>query len=334
MTWQGTGMSEFYLDLRAGPWWWGLRQVTLHIIITLLALGIAFSLPVAAQYILYQWWPLVAADASLLLVSEISLAASLVVLFNLWRVASENRLKGRVADTASLVYARHRTNWFTRWRERSLIRRLPSSRDAFILTLTGYDTFADAKSLLREPLRSAYEIRVMLLDPAARSAEKRVSSLPERITQQSYAEEVQASIAYLTELRTLGKKVTLKFYECEPFWKVVVLGDHVWVQYCHSGFEVKSEPEYVFAHNPDHPRLGLYVPFYMYFLEQWSDARHPRYDFDTRELVYCDDRGREVRRTGFNGGKAHTPALLRPQSAPSGIAPGARHASRELQTTV
>ena len=303
-------VSEFYLDLRANPWRWGLWQVVLHVGITLLAVGIAFSLPVAAQYILFQWWPRVAADAGLLLVSEISLAASLVVLFNMWRVASENRLKGRVADTASLVYARHRSNWFTRWRERSLIRRLPSSRDACILTLTGYDTFADAKSLLREPLRSAYEIRVMLLDPAARSAEKRVGSLPEEITQQSYAEEVQASIAYLGELRALGKKVTLKFYESEPFWKIVVLGDHVWVQYCHSGFEVKSEPEYVFAHNPDNPRLGLYIPFYMYFLEQWNDTRHPRYDFDTRERVYCDGRGREVRRTAFNGGKAHVPALL------------------------
>ena len=71
----------------------------------------------------------------------------------------------------------------------------------------------------------------MLLNPTARSAEKRVNSLPQEITQQSYAEEVEASIAYLAMLRTLGKKVTLKFYEHEPFWKVVVLGDHLWVQY-------------------------------------------------------------------------------------------------------
>lgn len=75
----------------------------LHVIFTALAVGIAFSLPVAAQYILYQWWPLVASDATLLLATEISLAASLAVLFNLWRVASENRVKGRVADTAALA---------------------------------------------------------------------------------------------------------------------------------------------------------------------------------------------------------------------------------------
>jgi hypothetical protein len=292
-------MGEFDIDLKANRWWWSLRQIMMHVVITLLALGIAFALPVAAQYVLYQWWPLVASDANMLLASEISLAASLVLFINMWRVAAENGLKRKLADTASLVYARRRASWLTRRRERSLIKKLPAARDAFILTLTGYHTFADEKSPLREPLQSAYEIRVMLLNPAARGAEKRVSSLPEEITQQSYAEEVRMSIAYLTMLRTLGKKVTLKFYEHEPFWKVVVLGDHLWVQYCHSGFEVKDQPEYVFALNPDHPRLGLFVPFYVHFLEQWSDARHPRYDFESRELVHCDEHGREVRRVRF-----------------------------------
>jgi len=306
-------MSELYPDSRTHREWWGLRQATLHVSITLLALGIAFSLPVAAQYILYQWWPRVASDTGLLLALELSLAASLVLMFNLWRVASENRLKSRIADTAALVYARHRASWLTRWRERNLVRNLPAARDAFVLTLTGYDTFADPKSLLCEPLQSAYEIRVMLLNPAARGAEKRINSLPQEITQQSYVEEVEASIGCLGLLRTQGKKVTLKFYESEPFWKVVVLGDHLWVQYCHSGFEVKGEPEYVFALNPDNPRLGLFVPFYMYFLEQWNDARHARYDFDTRELVYCDERGREVRRARFAGG----------QGAHAGFAPSA-----------
>jgi len=319
---------------RKHNWWWGLRQVALHVVITLLALGIAFSLPVAAQYILYQWWPRVAADPNLLLASEVSLAASLVLLFNLWRIASENRLKGKVADTAALVYARHRMNWLTRLRERSLVKKLPAVRDAFIVTLTGYDTFADRKSLLREPLQAAYEIRVMLLNPAAGGARKRIDSLPQEITQQSYVDEIEASIAYLAMLSTLGKKVTLKFYEHEPFWKVVVLGDHLWVQYCHSGFEVKGEPEYVFALNPGNPRLGLFVPFYMYVLEQWSDVRHPRYDFDTRELVYSDAHGRELRRTPFAGARALTPALLHPRAGLPTPAPGAGRESRELETSV
>src|SRR5512147_3181113 len=119
-------MSEFILDARASRGWQGLRLVTLHVVITLLALGLAFSLPVAARYILYQWWPRVAGDANLLLVSELSLTASLVLVFNMWRVASENRFKGRAADTAALVYARRRASWLTRLRERSLIRKLPA----------------------------------------------------------------------------------------------------------------------------------------------------------------------------------------------------------------
>lgn len=325
-------LGELRLGARSNRWWWGLRQVAVHILITLLAIGIAISLPVAAQYILYQWWPRVASDANLLLASEIGVAAALVLLFNLWRVASENRLKSKVADTAALVYARHRASWLTRLRERSLIRKLPTARDAFILTLTGYDTFADPKSLLREPLQSTYEIRVLLLNPGARGAQRRINSLPREVTQQSYIEEVEASIAYLATLRTLGKKVTLKFYEQEPFWKVVVLGDHLWVQYCHSGFEVKSEPEYVFALNPDNPRLGLFVPFYMFFLEQWSDARHPHYDFDTGDLVHSDGSGREVRRARFAAGRAHAPALLQPQVPPPGVASGARHEGQKLET--
>lgn len=290
-------------------WWRSLRQAALHVILTALAVGIAFSLPVAAQYILYQWWPLVASDTTLLLATEISLAASLAILFNMWRVASENRVKGRVADTAALVFARDRVNWLTRLQERNLIRRMPAARDAYILTLTGYDTFADPKSPLRAPLEAAYEIRVLLLNPAVRAAERRVSSLPEAVTQQSYAHEVNASIEFLSTLRVLGKKVTLKFYEHEPFWKVIVLGDHLWVQYCHNGYEVKDQPEYVFALNRDYPRLGLFVPFYIHFLEQWEVSRHPCFDFDTRELVYSDEKGREVRRTRLSESAENEPAF-------------------------
>jgi len=297
-------MSDMLFDSRIHHKWSGVGMITLHISITLLALGIAFSLPIAAQFILFQWWPRVASDTSLLLASEFALAALLLLLFNLFRAATVNGFKGRVADIASLVYARHSANWLTRFRERSLIRRLPPARDAFIMTLTGYDTFAGENSLLRGPLRAAYEIRVMLLNPAAHGADTRIGSLPRTITRQSYVDEVNASIAFLAELRQVGRKVTLKFYDDEPFWKLAVLGDHLWVQYCHKGFEVKGDPEYVFALNPGQPRRGLFVPFYMYFLERWSDPRHPHYDFDTGELVYVDGKGREIRRAPLHGDEA------------------------------
>lgn len=119
--------------------------------------------------------------------------------------------------------------------------------------------------------------------------------------------------------------MTLKFYEHEPFWKVVVLGDHLWVQYCHTGFAVTDQPEYVFALNRENPRLGLFVPFYIHFLEQWGEARHPRYDFDTRELVYTDENGRELRRTRFPGPADGAPVLLQAEVPLSrSRAPGGR----------
>lgn len=274
----------------------GMRQVLLHAFVTVLAIGIAFSLPNFAEYVLFNWWPRVAQDANLLIATEIGLAVTLVLLFNAVHIAWEDRSKVLAADMAALVYARHGVRWLSRWRERRLVNRLPASRDAFVLTLTGFDTFGGKTSLLREQLAAAYEIRIMLLNPAARSAERRVESLPDEVTLHDFSREVAASLTYLAYLRTLGKKVTVKFYEHEPFWKVAVLGDHVWVQYCHSGVEMKHEPEYVFALNRDHPRRGLFVPFYMYFLDRWEDTRHPEYDFETRELVYRDKAGNELRR--------------------------------------
>jgi len=116
------------------------------------------------------------------------------------------------------------------------------------------------------------------------------------VTVLSFHGEIEASIAYLAELRKLGKKVTLKFYDEEPFWKVVVLGDHVWVQHCHRGCELNQQPEYVFALQHRDPRRGLFVPFYTYFLERWNDSRHPEYDFDSNQLVYRDAAGHETGR--------------------------------------
>jgi hypothetical protein len=285
-----------------GRWSSGIHQVLIHLVITVAAVGIAFSLPVAARYILYQWWPKVAEDYNLLLATEVVLAASLVLLFNVARLARENRRKGTLADLASLVHVRSNGSWLARWRERGLLRRLATARDAFILTITGYDTFADAKSPFNALLGGTYEIRVMLLNPYAPGAERRVSTLPEEITLENFVREVESSIAHLAALRATGKKVALRFYDREPFWKVAVLGDHVWVQYCHSGCEVRSEPEYIFAHNRTHPRRGFFAPFYMHFLEQWDDPRNPEYDFDTGQLVHRDAEGREVGREPFGGG--------------------------------
>jgi hypothetical protein len=73
----------------------------------------------------------------------------------------------------------------------------------------------------------------------------------------------------------------------------------VWVQYCHDGHELKTQPEYVFAMHKDKPQQGLFSAFYVHFLNQWDDPRHPEYDFASRELVYRDARGNEVERVPF-----------------------------------
>lgn len=316
-----TGLLQTQPDNR---WLGGMQQVLLHVCITALAIGIALSLPAAAQYILYQWWPKAAVDANLMIATEIGFAAALVVLFNLSRIGWQNRHKVRVAELAALVHARQRNNWLARWREKRLVKGLPAARDACILTLTGLDTFADDTSLLHGPLRGAYEIRVLLLNPAARGAARRVDTLPRGVTLQAFTGEVRSSIAYLESLRAQGKKVTLRFYDEEPFWKVVVLGDHVWVQFCHDGVEIKHEPEYVFALNPGNPRHGLFVPFYRYFLDRWSDPAHPEYDFDSGELVYRDALGREAHRAPF--GRAAAAAGAVPQTVlPGSVIPQPRH---------
>lgn len=272
-----------------------LRQIFAHSLITLLAVIIAFSLPHAATYILYQWWPKVETDSSLLLATDVVLASVLVLLFNFAKIAWDNRQLVATAKLASLVYAR-RAGGLPRWRERALIKRLPTARDASVLTMTGYNTFVDKDSLLRGVLEEAYEIRVMLVNPVGEGLRRRLEALPPEVTLSSFHAEIEASIRYLAELRKRGKAITLKFYEHEPFWKVIVLGDHAWVQHCHCGVEMKQQPEYVFALQDRDPRRGLFVPFYTYFLNRWGENHHPDYDFDSHELVYRDAAGNETRR--------------------------------------
>jgi len=275
----------------------GLRQVLSHGAVTILAVAIAFSLPGFANYILNEWWPEVESNSNLLLATEIALASVLAIVFNLAAIAWDHRQRVLTARLASLVHARNAgAGWWARRRERALVNQLTTARDAFVLTLTGYETLVAQDSLLREVIGKAYEIRVMLINPVGQGLRQRAESLPPEITVLTLHTEIEASIGALAALRKFGKKVKLKFYDEEPFWKLVVLGDYIWVQHCHSGFAVKDQPEYVFALQHREPRHGLFVPFYMIFLDHWNDPRHPEYDFDTNELVYRDAGGKETGR--------------------------------------
>ncbi|HYP67285.1 MAG TPA: hypothetical protein VEP67_03420 [Thiobacillaceae bacterium] len=57
---------------------------------------------------------------------------------------------------------------------------------------------------------------------------------------EDYCREAEAPIDRLASLAAAGKKVTLKLYEHPPFWNLIVTGEHVWVQYCHDGRELKA----------------------------------------------------------------------------------------------
>ncbi len=276
------------------------RHIAVHIVITLLAIGMAYYLPVAAKYILYHWWPRVEYDSQLLVITEIGFAAVLAMLFNISKIALDGRRSMRMNKIASLVYAREKNGWFSRRGERALRRKHLCARDVSIISITGYDTFSSENCRLRDLLEHSYEIRVMLMNPDGEGAIKRVNSLgnPESLLE-TYRRETEASIAYLKKLSAMGKKVTLKLYDDRPFWKLVVTGEYVWVQYCHDGYEIKNQPEYVFALQQGKPTRGFFAPFYMYFLGQWNDPRHPEYNLETDELIYRNAEGNENERIIF-----------------------------------
>ncbi len=101
------------------------------------------------------------------------------------------------------------------------MKQLPAARDAFVLTLTGYDTFVADDSLLRGVIEKAYEIRVMLVNPVGKALRERADSLPPDITVLTLRTEIEATIGYLSGMRKYGKMVKLKFYDEEPFWKLI-----------------------------------------------------------------------------------------------------------------
>lgn len=285
-----------------GGWSDGFWHVMSHVAVTLLAIAIAFSLPGIARYVLYQWWPKVENNNALLLTTEIGLAVALIILLNGAKVAWNNRDRLISAKSACLLYARENNTWLSRWKQRRFLQRFPRARDVFIQTLTGFDTLVNTKSLFREALEGAYEIRVMLMHPYGKAIEQHVATFSGMVTLDSFRKEIAASMERLAALRRTGKKLTLKFYDQEPFWKVIVLSDHVWVQYCHNGLEVKQQPEYAFELQHHDPRQGFFVPFYMHFIKFWDQPRHPEYDFDSRELVYRDSMGNEIRRVPLEAG--------------------------------
>ena len=122
-----------------------VRHVFSHVGVTLLAVGIAFSLPLLAKFILFTWWPKVEDNSQLLMINEIIFAAVLVMLFNLFLSARQGRLSHRMNRLVSLVHVRKEDSWFSRWSDRKLLDRITGTRDVSVMSVTGYDTFVSQR---------------------------------------------------------------------------------------------------------------------------------------------------------------------------------------------
>ena len=253
-----------------------------------------------AKFILFTWWPKVEDNSQLLLINEIIFAAVLVMLFNLFLSARQGRLSHRMNRLVSLVHVREESSWLSRRSDRRLLERITGTRDVSVMSVTGYDTFVSQRRKLRNVIDNSYELRVMLMNPYGAGAMRRVQSLGDPAPLlETYSQETEATIDRLAGLVAAGKQVTLKFYEAPPFWNLIITGEYVWVQYCHDGHELKDQQEYVFALLRDKPTQGLFSAFYVHFLNQWNDPHHPEYDFSTRQLIYRNDQGNEVKRLPF-----------------------------------
>lgn len=256
-----------------------------------LSAAIAYFLPSAIDSMLYRGWPWLQGHPDLLLGLQVGIAAMLMALF----VAIKNSLHFvDSAKLASLVHASRREGAMTP----QLLQKLPTAQQACVMTVTGHDTFGQPHSQFRQVLDEVREVRVMLLNPLSEGARLRADSLSgERDYYGKMLEELQDSIDVLRELRQSGKRVVLKFYDNRPFWKLVIIGGYVWVQYCHDGVEVSRVPEYVFAQPSDGGQRGLYTPFNMLFEEKWSEVPTMDFDFETDELVKRDAAGNVLERS-------------------------------------
>src|SRR5512139_4134883 len=124
-----------------------MHQILFHVAVSGLALAIAFSLPSAANFVLHEWWPRVAASSKLLLATELGLAAVLVLLFNALSLAWEGLRARRLRDMAALVQVRRDG---APDGDGAGARAMRAARDALIVSVTGFHTFASEKAPFRD----------------------------------------------------------------------------------------------------------------------------------------------------------------------------------------
>lgn len=280
----------------------GLARVLFHVLVVALSGGIAFSLPFTVGFMaqnFFIYWSLLENNKIFLISVETALAILLLLLFNYISRSWKDRRISRMARGAGLVNFFPTRRLLAQGKIKKLKEAQGFTRDAMVISSTGYRTFVDPGGDLHSVLQNCREAKIMLVNPHSEGARTRASSiLDPNVTPENFSEQVRKSIDFLKGLKAIQKSIKLKLYEDSPFLKLVILGDYLWMKHYHPGLDILSMPEFVFEH--DQNPGSIYAPLYRYFLTQWENPGIPEYDFDTDELVYRDLAGNEIGREKFN----------------------------------
>ena len=268
-----------------------------HVAILVLSTAIAFSLPWAARNFLDNWSVIENGQISLFSI-EIGVSVFLIILLNFIRQSYHDRQLARMATWAGLVSFTPVRAVSTRKHMRKLNEKYSRGRVVKVLGSSGHATFADQVGGLSDLLGNCLGAQILLMNPFSSEAGRRVQAVADpHFTLEGFREEVIQSIHLLKRLKAMGKNVKLKLYSDPPLFKLVILGDYLWLQHYHADLEVQTMPEFVFQDHPNHH--GLYTTFYQYFDQKWESRLIPDYDLNTDELVYRRENDREFQRVPF-----------------------------------
>jgi hypothetical protein len=185
------------------------------------------------------------------------------------------------------------------------------AKNIMVIGSTGYHTFVDPEGDLHTVIWKSLEAKIMLLNPYSEAARTRARAiLDSNVTPEALAEQVEKSIELCKRFKAGQKSVRLKLYSDPPHVKMAILGDTIWLQHYHTGLDVHSMHEYVFAQN--HNDYGLYTLFYQYFTKRWVSSEIPEYDLETDELIYRTSNGSEIRRERFPKRTSNSPLSFHP----------------------
>ncbi len=158
-----------------------------------------------------------------------------------------------------------------------------------LIGATGWNTFsknnASGSAILRDAFEQAQgDINIVLLDPTKACARERADSIG--MDWVTYENEIKSSIAFLKGLRDKKKRVSLKFYNQKPVWKMIRLDGFLWLQYYHPDNHVEKMPVYGIKRTPEKDEHSLFDPLYSVFEKKWKHDDNPKFDFENDQIIY------------------------------------------------